>query len=77
MVNKNLGLDRLVGQKALDPNYCKQPTIWFHDLFLEAAVGMSFKVFSYDAFWAEHRTHYLPNAEQMRYMLCDGRGLNL
>ncbi len=23
--------------------------------------------FSYDAVWAEHRTHHLPNAEQIRY----------
>ncbi len=27
-------------------------------------------------FWAEHRTHYLPNAEQIGYVLCHGRGLD-
>ncbi len=26
-VDNNLGPDRLVGIKALDPNYCKQPTL--------------------------------------------------
>ena len=25
-VDNNLGPDRLAGQKALDPNYCRQPT---------------------------------------------------
>ena len=30
-------------------------------------------VFSYDAVWAEHRTHHLPNAEQISYVLCNGR----
>ncbi len=25
-VDNNLGPDRLVGPKALDPNYCRQPT---------------------------------------------------
>ncbi len=27
-VDNNLGPDRLVGPKALDPNYCRQPTLW-------------------------------------------------
>ena len=26
-VDNNLGPDRLAGPKALDPNYCRQPTI--------------------------------------------------
>ena len=26
-VNNNLGPDRLEGHKALDPNYCRQPTL--------------------------------------------------
>ncbi len=39
-----------------------------------APVDTTFNVFSYDADWTEHRTHYIPDAEQMSYMLCDGRG---
>ena len=34
-VDNNLRPDRLVGPKALDPNYCRQPTLWLHDLCLE------------------------------------------
>ncbi len=34
-VDINLGPDRLAGTKALDPNYCRQPTLWLHDLCLE------------------------------------------
>ena len=30
-----LGPDRLAGPKALDPNYCRQPTLRLHDLCLE------------------------------------------
>ena len=26
-VDNNLGPDRLAGPKALDPNYCRQPTL--------------------------------------------------
>ncbi len=26
-VDNNLGLDHLAGTKALDPNYCRQPTL--------------------------------------------------
>ena len=40
-----------------------------------AAVGTTFNVFSYDAVLPEHRTHHLPNAKQIRYVLCHGRGL--
>ncbi len=35
-VDNNLGSDRLAGPKALDPNnYCRQPTLWLHNLCLE------------------------------------------
>ncbi len=34
-VDNNLGPDRLAGPKALDTNYCRQPTLWLHDLSLE------------------------------------------
>ena len=27
MINKNLGPDRLAGPNALDPNFCRQPTL--------------------------------------------------
>ncbi len=39
-----------------------------------AAVGTTFNVLSYDAVWAEHRTHHFPNTEKIRYVLCHGRG---
>ncbi len=31
----NLGPGCLAGPKALDPNYCRQPILWLHDLCLE------------------------------------------
>ena len=34
-VDNNLWQDRLAGPKALDLNYCRQPTLWLHDLCLE------------------------------------------
>ncbi len=34
-VDDNLGLDRLAGPKALDPNYCRQSTLRLPDLCLE------------------------------------------
>ncbi len=34
-VDNNLGPDRLASPKALDPNYCRQPILWLHDLCLE------------------------------------------
>ncbi len=40
-----------------------------------ATVGTTFNVFSYDAVWAKHLTHHIPNAKQIRYVLCHGRGL--
>ncbi len=33
--DNNLGPDRLAGHKALDPNYCRQPTLSLHNLCLE------------------------------------------
>ncbi len=85
MINTNLGPCRLGGSKALDPNYCRQPTLWLQDLCPpysyykchvtdKAAVGTTFNVFSYDAVGAKHRTHQ--NAEQILYILCNRRGLN-
>ncbi len=99
-VDNNLESDRLDGLKALDPNYCRQPTFWLHDLCLEVLTVhvtelprhspfpppiillmshiwhiSSRNVYSYDAVWAEHRTHNLSNVEQIRYVLCHGRGL--
>ncbi len=38
-----------------------------------AAVGTTFFVFSYDAVLAEHRTHHLPKAEQLYYLICHVR----
>ncbi len=40
-VDNNLGPHRLAGPQALDPNYCRQPTIWLHDLFLELCMVLS------------------------------------
>ncbi len=37
-INNNLGPDRLPGQMALDPNYFRQLTFWFHDLCLEVLI---------------------------------------
>ncbi len=42
-----------------------------------AAVVTTFNVYSSNAVWAEHRTHHLQNAEQIRYVLCHGRGLEI
>ncbi len=30
-VDNNIGPDRLAGTRALDPNYCRQPTLWLHN----------------------------------------------
>ncbi len=35
MVDNNLGPVRLARSKALDPYYCRQPTLWLHYLCLE------------------------------------------
>ncbi len=42
-----------------------------------ALVGTAFNVLSYDTVWAGHRTHHLPNAEQIRYVLCNGPVSNI
>ena len=34
-VDFNQGKDRLADPKALDPNYCRQPTLRLHDFCLE------------------------------------------
>ncbi len=34
-VNNNPGPDHLAGPKALDPNSCRQPTLWLHGRCLE------------------------------------------
>ncbi len=31
-VYNNLGPNRLAGPKALDPNNCRQPTLWLHSI---------------------------------------------
>ena len=51
-IDNNLGPDRLVGPKALDPNYCRQPTLWLHDLCLEVLTvhGTDLRMFGAKAF---------------------------
>ncbi len=46
-VDNNLGPDRLAGTKALDPNYCRHPTLWLHDLCLEVITvhGIELRLF--------------------------------
>ncbi len=52
----NLGLDHLAGTKALDPNYCRQPTLWLHDLCLEFLTVHSTELSLFRA-KAFHHTH--------------------
>ncbi len=40
-----------------------------------AAFGTTLNFFRYEAVLAEHRTHHLPDAKRMRYVLCHGPGL--
>ena len=51
-VDNNLGPDRLAGPKALDPNYCRQPTLWLHDLCLKVLTvhGTELRLFWVKAF---------------------------
>ena len=51
-VDNNLGPDRLEGPNALDPNYCRQQTLWLHDLCLEVLTvhGTEFRLFGANAF---------------------------
>ena len=51
-VDNNIGPDRLEGPKALDPNYCRQPTLWLHDLCLEV---LTVHVTELRLFGAKHR----------------------
>ncbi len=46
-VDNNLWPDRLAGSKALYPNYCRQPTLWLHDLCLEVLTvhGIELRLF--------------------------------
>ncbi len=46
-VDNNLGPDRLAGTKALDPNYCRQPTLRLHNLCLEVLTvhGIKLRLF--------------------------------
>ena len=45
-----------------------------HSVYI-VEVGRAFNVFSYEAVWTEHRTHYLPEAERIHYVLSYRRGL--
>ncbi len=47
------------GQKALDPNHCRQPTLWLHDIFLEVLTvhGTKFNLFGSKAFPPTHTTN--------------------
>ena len=56
---------RLFGAKALHLLILLMSRIWHS--------SSRYNVFSYDAVWAEHRTRHLPNAEQIRYVLCHGQ----
>ncbi len=56
-VDNNLGLDRLAGPKALDLKYCRQPTLWLHDLCcLEVltGIGNELRLFGAKAFPPTH-----------------------
>ncbi len=46
-------------------------------LTYHSAVGTTFDVISYDAVRAVEQTHHLPDAEELRYLLCHGRRLLL
>ncbi len=48
-VDNNLGPDRLAGPKALDLNYCRQPTLWLHDYCLEFLTEHGIKLCLYRA----------------------------
>ena len=46
-VDNNLRPDRFAGQKAEDPYYCRQPTLWLRDICLEilTVYGNGFRLF--------------------------------
>ncbi len=52
MVDNNLGQERFGGPKVLDPYYCRQPTLWSHDLCLEVITvhGTELRLFGAKAF---------------------------
>ena len=43
-VDNNLCTNCLVGIKALDHDYCRQPTLWLHELCLEAIATRAAKI---------------------------------
>ncbi len=51
-VDNNLGPDRSEGPNALDPNFCRQPTLWLHDLCLKVLTvhGTELRLFGAKAF---------------------------
>ena len=51
-VDNNLGPDRLAGPKALDPNHCRQSTLWLHVLCLDVLTvhGIELHLFGTDTF---------------------------
>ncbi len=55
-VDNNLGPDRLAYPKALDSNYCRQPTLWLHDLCQEVLTvhGIELRLFWAKAFPPAH-----------------------
>ena len=87
-VDNNRGPDRLAGQKAKFQSLrlnlscaCLGPWHVHYSLYYcrtsdIAAVDTIFKVFRYDAVWAEHRIHHPPNSDQICYTLCYGRGVD-
>ena len=52
------------------PSYSSYCHYYLHTTDI-AALDTTFNVFEYND-WAKNRTHYLPDAEQMRYLLCHG-----
>ena len=51
-IDNTLGPDRLEGAKALDPDDCRQPTLWLNDLCLEVLTvhGIELRLFWAKAF---------------------------
>ena len=55
-VDNNLGPDRLAGPKDLDPNCCRQPTLYLHNLCLEVLTvhGTELRLFGAKVFPPTH-----------------------
>ncbi len=55
----NLWPNHLAGPKALDPNFCRQPTLLLHDLCLEVLTvhGTELRSFGAKAFPTTHSIH--------------------